>query len=255
MKIGVIGAGNMGTAMIKGWIKAGQNNIAVMNPENPRVTAFCDKYHLPLFHNADEMIDWQPDVLMFTTPAKVTLEVVKQFAGINNDAILVSAAAGVRLNQLEDALPNHSWTRIIPNIPVEVNAGTIGMTFGQQMDETTHQIVSLMKLLGDVIPVSEDQLNIVGTIGGCGPAFIDVIMDALSDAAVKHCLDREKAYQLVASLVAGTGKLALDSKLSPSALRDQVTSPGGTTIRGVQALEKHGVRFAMMDAVDEASEN
>ncbi len=255
MKIGVIGAGNMGTAMIKGWIKAGQNNIAVMNPENPRVTAFCDKYHLPLFHNADEMIDWQPDVLMFTTPAKVTLEVVKQFAGIDNDAILVSAAAGVRLNQLEDALPNHSWTRIIPNIPVEVNAGTIGMTFGQHMNETTHQIVSLMKLLGDVIPVSEDQLNIVGTIGGCGSAFIDVIMDALSDAAVKHGLDREKAYQLVSSMVAGTGKLALESKLSPSTLRDQVTSPGGTTIRGVQALEKHGVRFAMMDAVDEASEN
>ena len=120
MKIGVIGAGNMGTAMIKGWIKAGQSNIAVMNPENPRVTAFCDKYHLPLFHNAGELIDWQPDVLMFTTPAKVTLEVAKQFAGINNDAIMVSAAAGVRLNQLEDALPNHSWTRIIPNIPVEV---------------------------------------------------------------------------------------------------------------------------------------
>lgn len=255
MKIGVIGSGNMGTAMIKGWIKAGQNNIAVMNPENPRVTAFCDKYHLPLFHNADEMIDWQPDVLMFTTPAKVTLEVVKQFAGIDNDAILVSAAAGVRLNQLEDALPNHSWTRIIPNIPVEVNAGTIGMTFGQHMNETTHQIVSLMKLLGDVIPVSEDQLNIVGTIGGCGSAFIDVIMDALSDAAVKHGLDREKAYQLVSSMVAGTGKLALESKLSPSTLRDQVTSPGGTTIHGVQALEKHGVRFAMMDAVDEASEN
>ena len=219
------------------------------------MTAFCDKYHLPLFHNAGELIDWQPDVLMFTTPAKVTLEVVKQFAGINNDAILVSAAAGVRLNQLEDALPNHSWTRIIPNIPVEVNAGTIGMTFGQQMDETTHQIVSLMKLLGDVIPVSEDQLNIVGTIGGCGSVFIDVIMDALSDAAVKHGLDREKAYQLVSSMVAGTGKLALESKLSPSTLRDQVTSPGGTTIRGVQALEKHGVRFAMMDAVDEASEN
>ena len=128
------------------------------------------------------------------------------------------------------------------------------MTFGQQ-NKNTHQIVCLMKLLGDVIPVNEDQLNIVGTIGGCGPAFIDVIMDALSDAAVKYGLDREKAYQLAASMVAGTGKLALDSKLSPSALRDQVTSPGGTTIRGVQSLEKHDVRFAMMDAVDEASEN
>lgn len=131
------------------------------------MTAFCDKYHLPLFHNAGELIDWQPDVLMFTTPAKVTLEVAKQFAGINNDAIMVSAAAGVRLNQLEDALPNHSWTRIIPNIPVEINVGTIGMTFGQQ-NKNTHQIVSLMKILGDVIPVNEDQLNIVGTIGGCG---------------------------------------------------------------------------------------
>lgn len=254
MKIGVIGAGNMGTAMIEGWQNAGQNTIAVMNPENPRVTKFCDERQLPLFHHANEMMDWQPDALLFTTPASLTLNIIKDFNPLPAKVVMISAAAGVPLHSLEKILPNNPWVRIIPNIPVSVNAGTIGMALGSNSDHST-DVISLLKQLGQLITVPEDQLNIVGTIGGCGPAFIDVIMDALGDAAVKHGLSRRVANELAASMVAGSGKLALKSGLSPTELRDQVTSPGGTTIRGVEALEKHRVRYAMMDAVDQASEN
>ena len=103
--------------------------------------------------------------------------------------------------------------------------------------------------LAKVLPNKE----IVNIIGGCGPAFVDVMMDAMSDAAVKHGLDRQTAYEVIASMVKGTGTLAYDSKLAPALLRDQVTSPAGTTIKGVEALEKNGFRYAMMDAVDKAN--
>lgn len=254
MKIGVIGAGNMGTAMIEGWQNAGQNTIAVMNPANPRVTKFCEERQLPLFHHANEMMDWQPDVLLLTTPASLTLNIIKDFDQLPAKVVMISAAAGISLQSLEKILPNNPWIRIIPNIPVSVNAGTIGMAVGSDTDDFA-DVISLIEQLGQVITVPEDQLNIVGTIGGCGPAFIDVIMDALGDAAVKHGLSRRVANELAASMVAGAGKLALKSGLSPAELRDQVTSPGGTTIRGVEALEKHRVRYAMMDAIDQASEN
>lgn len=134
--------------------------------------------------------------------------------------------------------------RIIPNILVAVNAGTIGMAFSDNVNQLKKEVLPLMNLLGNVIVINEKQLNMVGTFGGCGPAFIDIIMDALGDAVVKYGLNRDKAYQLTASMITSYGKLALDSKLSPSTLRDQVTSPRGTTIRGVEALEKQGVRFA-----------
>ncbi len=104
-----------------------------------------------------------------------------------------------------------------------------------------------------MITVPESQLGIVGVVGGCGPAFVDVFMDALGDAAVKYGLDRQTAYQLIASMVKGSGALAYHSKLTPAQLRDQVTSPGGTTIRGVEALEKAGFRYAVIDAVNKAN--
>lgn len=254
MQIGIIGAGNMGTAMIKGWLKAGETEMAVMNPKNPRVSDFCQENRLSLFHDAKALLNWGPAVLVFTTPAPLTLQIVKEFQNVPTNVLMISAAAGIKLSDLNTVVPQNEWFRIIPNIPVAVYAGTIGLSSSQDAKHL-NTVKQLLGKLGKVLEVQEEQLDIVGTIGGCGPAFIDVIMDALSDAAVKHGLDRKTAYQLAASMVTGTGKLALDSGSLPAELRDQVTSPGGTTIRGVAALEKHGVRYALIDAVDEASGN
>ncbi|WP_239473147.1 pyrroline-5-carboxylate reductase family protein [Limosilactobacillus coleohominis] len=135
MRIGVIGAGHMGSAMVKGWLKAGQNDIAVMNPENPRVTKFCQQHHLRLFNDATAMMNWHPDSLVLTTPAAVTLDVVKQFQDISPQVTMISAAAGISLANLQQTLPHHAWMRIIPNIPVAVNAGTIGMAFSDNANQ------------------------------------------------------------------------------------------------------------------------
>ncbi len=254
MKVTVIGVGNMGGAIIKGLVKSGIDEVCGMNPVNPRVSKLAQKLNFTLFHTAAEVVEDRPDVVILTTPAKVTVEEAKKLNGLESKTVVISAAAGITQRQLKAALPNQSIATIIPNTPVAVNAGTIGLALPSNSDQNMHKVINhVLGQLGDIITVSEDKLDIVGVIGGCGPAFVDIFMDALSDAAVKYGLNRQTAYKLIASMVKGSGTLAYDTKKSPSELRDQVTSPAGTTIKGVEALEKHGFRYSIIDAVNKAN--
>jgi pyrroline-5-carboxylate reductase len=249
MKIAVIGVGNMGSAIMKGLARKTKNDLIAFNPANPRVDHFAAKIGAQRMTTADELIAATPDLLIFTTPAPITASVAKQFASLKN-LLVLSAAAGVSIAALQAALPTASVSRMIPNIPVAVNAGTIGVTLDPDLSDDQRQAVrSVIAALGDIIDVKEDQLDVVGTVGGCSPAFVDVMMDALSDGAVMEGLDRKTAYQIVASMVKGSGTLAYESKEAPAVLRDQVASPGGTTIRGIAALEKAGFRSALIEAI------
>lgn len=254
MKIAIVGVGNMGSAIIKGLVNQHRDTVIAMNPTNPRVTKLATELGFKLFNTYDELVTAQPDVVILTTPAPVTTAVAAKLTGLKQEAIIISSAAGVKLADLAKCLPNHQLAAIIPNTPVAVNAGAIGLAYPTTLTADAKQVITaVLKQLGDIITVPEEQLNIVGVVGGCGPAFVDVFMDAMSDAAVKYGLNRQTAYQLVASMVKGSGKLAADSKVAPALLRDQVTSPGGTTIRGVEALEKAGFRYAVIDAINQAN--
>ena len=254
MKVTIIGVGNMGGAIVKGLVNSGVDEVSGMNPTNPRVSKLADQLHFTLFHTAAEVVKAQPDVVILTTPAKITVAVARELNGLNSKAVVISAAAGVTQDQLKSALPDNPIATIIPNTPVAVNAGTIGLALPHDGATAAQPTINhVLEQLGDIVTVSEDKLDIVGVVGGCGPAFVDVFMDALSDAAVKFGLDRQTAYELIASMIKGSGTLAYDTGKTPAELRDQVTSPAGTTIRGVEALEKHGLRYAVIDAVNKAN--
>lgn len=254
MKVTVIGVGNMGGAIIKGLTKNGMDQVCGMNPVNPRVSKLAKELKFTLFHTSSEVVKAQPDVIILTTPAKVTVAAAKELNGLDSETVIISAAAGITQQQLKAVLPNNHIATIIPNTPVAVNAGTIGLALPEDNNARTQKVIKhVLGQLGDIITVSEDKLAIIGVIGGCGPAFVDVFMDALSDAAVKYGLDRQTAYRLIASMVKGSGTLAYKTKKSPSELRDQVTTPAGTTIKGVEALEKHGFRYSIIDAVNKAN--
>lgn len=254
MKIAIIGIGAMGGAILKGYCNAGQFDLLTMNHENPRVTKLTDQLHVDLVHDSQAVVAAQPDAVILTTPAPVTVDVAKQLAGLPAKTLIISAAAGVSQADLQAVLPHLTIATIIPNTPVAVNAGAIGLAMPANADDDQQQTIKqLLQPLGDLIEVPESQLDIVGVIGGCGPAFVDVFMDAMSDAAVLHGMSRQTAYQLIASMVKGSGALATATKEAPALLRDQVTSPGGTTIRGVAALENDGLRHAVIDAVDQAT--
>lgn len=256
MKIAVAGVGSMGGAIITGLLKVGYQDISSLNPENPRVTKMAEDLGFTTHTDANELVAEKPALVILTTPAPVTVDVAKSLTGLPEDTVVISAAAGVDLASLKAALPGKALGRIIPNTPVAVNGGTIGITFADDTPAASQQLAKqVLGKLGDLIPVPENQLELVGVVGGCGPAFVDVMMDALSDAAVKYGLDRQTSYALIASMVKGSGKLAYDSKMAPALLRDQVTSPAGTTIRGVEALEKAGFRYALIDAVNKSMGN
>ena len=249
MKIAVIGVGNMGGAILTGLANQSQNELIAYNPANPRVDKLADKLGAQRMTEVSAVVSAKPDLLIFTTPAPITTKVAAQFAPLQNVMVL-SAAAGVSMADLQKELPKASISRMIPNTPVSVNAGTIGLTLDPNLDATRQQqLRTVVAALGDIIDVKEEQLDIVGTVGGCGPAFVDVMMDALSDGAVMEGLDRQTANQIVASMVKGSGTLAYATKEAPAILRDQVASPGGTTIRGIAALEKAGFRSALIEAI------
>lgn len=255
MKIAIIGVGAMGGAILKGYCHHGGFDLLTMNPQNPRVSQLTDKLGVKLVHQASQVVAAQPDVVIMTTPAPVTVDVARTLGKLPSATVVISAAAGISQAALREVLPTQTIATIIPNTPVAVNAGAIGLAMPDQASAGAQQIIKdALAPLGDIIEVPENQLGIVGVIGGCGPAFVDVFMDAMSDAAVLHGMSRQTAYELVASMVKGSGALATATKEAPALLRDQVTSPGGTTIRGVAALEKDGFRHAVIDAVNKANE-
>lgn len=255
-KVAVIGVGHMGTAIIKGFKHNPKNQIIAENPVNPRVSKLAKELDFELVNTLSELVDRNPEIVILTTPANITLDLMPELINLDDDTIIISAAAGIEYKKIKDILTNHTVARIIPNIPVAINAGTIGLFLPEDIDQTKRQIVmNFLSQLGDVIPVKEEQLSIVGTIGGCGPAFVDVFLDALGDAGVLNGLPRDLANTLAASMVKGSASLAYESKTAPAILRDQVCSPGGTTIQGVASLEKNGFRYAVIDAVNKANKN
>ena len=119
------------------------------------------------------------------------------------------------------------------------------------LDDAEAELVhGLLELLGSVVQVESRLLSVAGTVGGCSPAFIAMVIEALGDAAVKHGIPRATAYQMVSQMVAGTAKLQLATGAHPGAMKDAVCSPGGTTIRGVAELEAAGMRSAFIRAID-----
>ena len=241
-KIAVIGVGHMGSAIIKGLVKSSPDNIIIgENPTNPRVNDLAQQLGFDLIDNLLDLNNLKPDIVILTTPAPLTLQVAKGL-DLDKKTIIISAAAGVSYEDL--------------HIPVSINSGTIGLFLPEDMESDIKvEIEDFLAQLGDIITVKEDQLSIVGTIAGCGPAFVDVFLDALGDAGVLNGLSRSVANKLAASMVKGSSSLAYDSPLAPAQLRDQVCSPGGTTIKGVVDLEKNGFRYSIISAINKANEN
>ena len=255
-KVAVVGVGHMVSAIIKGLKHNPKNHIIAENPVNLRVSKLAKELEFELVNTLADLVEKNPEIVILTTPANITLDLVPELMNLDNDTIILSAAAGIEYKKIKDILPNHTVARIIPNIPVVINAGTIGLFIPETVDQHKCQfIVDFLSQLGDVIPVKEDQLSIVGTIGGCGPAFVDVFLDALGDAGVLNGLPRDLANTLAASMVKGSASLAYESKTAPAILRDQVCSPGGTTIQGVASLEQNSFRYAVIDAVNKANKN
>ena len=171
-------------------------------------------------------------------------------AAMPPQATVLSIMGSVDLAKLHQVVPGHAVIRVMPNTPLAVGAG---MTAIAPDSKVSSEMIDAAKTIfgscGEVEVVAESAIEAITAVSGCGPGYVFMLIDALADAGVNAGLPRALAIKLAAQTFAGSGKMVLETALHPAQLRDQVTSPGGTTIAGIHALENRGVRAAMYDAV------
>ncbi|SUP42948.1 pyrroline-5-carboxylate reductase [Veillonella criceti] len=246
-----VGAGAMGGAILRGALQAG-----LLEPKQVQVLvrteASAHALRTELGVNASvEMPNLSKlNTIIWAVKPQVWPQVVPQFQAIPAGTTCLSVAAGINLATLETALPQASWYRAMPNTPVAVGAGLTAVSVGTKgTDEATEAFTKLFGAIGEAVVVSEADLERLTAVSGSGPGYAFVIMDALADAGVRLGLTRSLAIKAAAYTLFGAGKMALETGTHPAILRDQVTSPGGTTIAGIAAMEKVGLRTAMQEGV------
>ncbi|MGM0215972.1 pyrroline-5-carboxylate reductase [Enterococcus sp. AZ109] len=254
MKIGFFGAGHMGSAMIQGFINSGEvkpTDILVKGGRSQTAANRQSEMGFRLIDQLEEMAD--ADLLVVAVNPGAVLPILEALpANVTNKKIpLVSVAAGVNLPEMAEVLgEDYPLAHCIPNTPVQVNEGLLGISYSEQLRSADKDAIDqTLQLLGSLVEIDEHLLGIVGSVAGCGPAFVDLFIEALSDAGVLYGLNRELSYQIAEQMTKGAAELALQSKKHPGELKDGVATPGGTTIKGVVALEKHGFRNAVIEGI------
>jgi len=252
--IGFIGFGNMGQAMAKGWVEQGEinpKNIYAAARDFKKLKQNCKKLGIQPCENSETLVS-QADIIILAVKPHQIASVIEPLKEILHNKIILSVAAGYTFEMFEEILlKGTSHVSTIPNTPVSIGEGiTIVEETHSLADEEYKMVSDLLNKLGLVQIVETDQLSTAGTLAGCGPAFASLFIEVLADGAVKYGLSRQAAYQLASQMLAGTGKMQLETKEHPGVMKDQVTSPGGTTIKGVAALEKNNFRHAVIEAFD-----
>jgi pyrroline-5-carboxylate reductase len=257
-KLGIIGGGAMGAAFAKGVVSSGAlkpREVIVADLDEPRLQMLARDLGVKITTDNAAAVSDAEIILLAVKPAIVPV-VVESIAGIVSSAqLIISIAAGVSLEAIESRLPDGIGViRSMPNTPCQIGAGAIGFSAGKSA--TPDQIMAAKKIfdaVGISVEVPEKLLSAVTGLSGSGPAYVYLMIEALSDAGVRVGLPRATALKLAAQTVYGAAKMVIDEDAHPAMLKDQVTSPGGTTIAALDALEKAGFRSALMEAVKAAA--
>lgn len=256
MNIGIIGLGHMGQAMLEGFTRSAGHVKHTWHVSGGRSSKAKDsalKYGC-VFHDSNQSLAEACDIIILSIPAKSVLTCLGELQEqLTAETIIISAAASVLLDELYDACPQTTRiARVIPNIPVNVNQGC-SVFSAKNLDHPAHQIITdLFEQVGSVIEIEEKFCDIASTMTGCTPAFFALFIEGLADGGVKQGLPRDLAYQLVNYACMGTAATLIEKQIIPAQLKDQVASPGGTTIRGITALDQYKVRFAANEAIQAA---
>ncbi|MEO7098699.1 MAG: pyrroline-5-carboxylate reductase [Luteolibacter sp.] len=259
MKLGVIGCGKMGTALVQGAIGSGvvkSEDVIGCDPYAGSRDAFVKATGAKATTDIAEVATASDVLLLCTKPqdaAAALADAAKSAAG--TDKLVISIAAGVTLAALESAVPeNFRVIRAMPNTPALVGKGAAGYCLGTRaIAEDGQSAQSLLGAVGLAVQVPEKLMDAVTGLSGSGPAYVYVIIDALADGGVRAGIPRADAVKLAAQTVFGAAAMVLETGEHPAVLKDMVTSPGGTTIAGLAELERLGLRSALIEAVGTAT--
>jgi pyrroline-5-carboxylate reductase len=257
-RIGVIGPGNMAEALVRGIISGAHvaaGSIEMAGPSIERLQLLHDKYGVAITTN-NEQCAAKADIVLLAVKPQIMQRVVQEIADhVRDNTLIISVAAGVDTQQLQSVLrPGARVVRSMPNTPALVGAGATAISRGQHATDDDMVLAKAMfDAVGITVALDESQLDAVTGLSGSGPAYIFLILEALSDAGVKVGLSRKNAQLLAAQTVMGSAKLLIDTNEHPGRLKDMVTSPGGTAIAGLHTLEQGGLRTTLINAVETAT--
>lgn len=259
LNLGLIGCGKMGGALLRGVEKAlgkGGLSVALSDVVPAAVDALQKSLACQTSRGTPAEVAAASDVVLLAVKPGDMKSLCETLAKVKGSRLYLSIAAGIKLADLELWLgAKQRVIRSMPNTPALVGTGAAAFARGAKADAADAELATkILGAVGTADEVSEKLLDAVTGLSGSGPAYVYTVIEALADGGVLMGLPRAAALRLAAQTVAGAAEMVLETGKHPAALRDEVTSPGGTTIAGLEQLEIHGLRKALMQAVRKATE-
>lgn len=261
--IGMIGVGNMASAIAKAIVKAvPHQKLYLANRTASKIEALANELQVSQvkMESVGEELIQTCDLIFIGVKPKDIKELFNTLSGILNNShsiTWVSMASNVSIAELSRLTPkHHNWLRIMPNTPVEVGEGFTSYCYeaGEVSEEILDRFRNVMSASGSLSEIPETLFDAASGLAGCSPAFIYQLIEAMSDAGVAYGLSRDQSIQMAAQAVKGAATMVLETDKHPAQLKDAVTSPGGTTISGVNALEAAGFRSAIIKGISASIE-
>ena len=257
-RIGFVGAGNMAEALVRGLVRGGHiaaDRIIASAPRQERLDELARGYGIGVTLDNREVAR-ASDLVVLSVKPQILDKVLREIGdALRPGTLVISIAAGVDAAKIETAVGDSvRVVRAMPNTPALVGAGATAIAPGARSTAADLAIAkALFDAVGITVTLEEHHLDAVTGLSGSGPAYVFLILEALSDAGVKVGLSRRNAQRLAAQTVMGSAKLLLDTDEHPGKLKDMVTSPGGTAIAGLHTLEQGGLRTTLINAVETAT--
>jgi pyrroline-5-carboxylate reductase len=253
--IAVVGAGKMGEALVSGWLKAGIEPGEVLITERyaARAQELCERYGVRAVTNAEAAA--QADTIVLAVKPQDMAALLGEIGpAVTPDQLVLTIAAGIPTVAIERRLAaDVPVVRAMPNTPALVGEAMTAISPGAHAtDAHLDQAEALLRPVGKVIRLPENQLDAVTALSGSGPAYVFYLVEAMTDAGLLLGLPRAVAHELIVQTVVGAAVMLRDSGQHPVGLREAVTSPAGTTIAAIRELENHGVRAAFLAALEAA---
>jgi pyrroline-5-carboxylate reductase len=258
-KVGFVGAGNMGEALIKGLLAANlvpAKAVYATDVRLPRLKELDRQYGIQIAAGNTELVR-HADVVILAVKPQILEAVLKEIThAVTRRKLLISIAAGVSTATIRAALGKDArLIRVMPNAPALVLEGVTAIAKAEGLEPGDLDIAGeIFSAVGRVVVLGEELMDAVTGLSGSGPAYVAVVIESLADGGVRMGLDRLTAMTLATQTVLGAAKLLLETGLHPGALKDMVSSPGGTSIAGIAALEEGGLRTTFIKAVERATQ-
>jgi pyrroline-5-carboxylate reductase len=253
MKIGFIGAGNMGMAIIKGILKSDlveAEDLILFDPVKEKIEGLEKEFGTITARDNLEVTE-NSDVVVVAVKPNVYDDVLKEIKEkVTDEKIIITIAPGITIQHVKSLLGRGKIVRTIPNTPALIGEGITAISYSKELNEEDKELVrKIFRTCGEVVEIEESLIDVAMAVSSCSPAFVYMFIEALADGGVLLGLPRDVAYKLASKAVSGAGNMVFKTGFHPGQLKDMVTSPGGTTIEGIRSLEKSGMRSAVIEAV------